>query len=61
MAENQDPGGGGTGGTVVAQDAGLDVSSIALGAPDWIAFAGVGLGIALGVQRRHDHAAMPSA
>jgi hypothetical protein len=61
MAQNQDPGAGGTAGTVVAQNEGPDVSSIALGALGGIAFAGVGLGITLGVQRHRDHAAMPSA
>lgn len=34
----------------------LDTTSIALGALGGIAFAGAGLGITLGVQRRRDHA-----
>jgi hypothetical protein len=38
-----------------AKDSGLDATSIALGALGGIAFAGAGLGITLGVQRRRDH------
>jgi hypothetical protein len=39
------------------EDSGLDTTSIALGALGGIAFAGTGLGIILGVQRRRDHTA----
>jgi hypothetical protein len=47
--------------TAPVQDDGLDANSVALGALAGIAFAGAGLGITLGVQRRRDHAAMPIA
>lgn len=40
---------------------GLDTTSVALGALGGIALGGAGLGIALVVQRRRDHAALPTA
>ena len=39
----------------------LDTTSVALGALGGIALGGVGLGITLVVQRRRDHAALPTA
>lgn len=45
---------------VVEEGNGLDTSSVALGALGGIAFAGAGLGITLGVQRRRDHSALHS-
>jgi hypothetical protein len=45
------------GSAVQAEDEGLDATSIALGALGGITFAGAGLGVALGVQRRRDHVA----
>ncbi|TDO30993.1 hypothetical protein EV643_13417 [Kribbella sp. VKM Ac-2527] len=45
---------------IVEERNGLDTSSVALGALGGIAFAGAGLGITLGVQRRRDHSALHS-
>lgn len=45
---------------VVEEGNGVDTSSVALGAMGGIAFAGAGLGISLGVQRRRDHSALHS-
>ncbi len=42
----------------IEQSDGLDAASVALGALGGIAFAGAGLGITLGVQRRRDHSAL---
>jgi hypothetical protein len=42
------------------RDNGFDTTSIAAGALGGIAFAGAGLGIALGVQRRRDHSVLQS-
>ena len=44
-----------TGPAETVEDSGLDATSLALGALGGIAFAGAGLGITLGVQRRRDH------
>ncbi|MFI7063877.1 hypothetical protein ACIBL3_23025 [Kribbella sp. NPDC050124] len=41
-------------------EAGLDATSVALGALGGIALGGAGLGITLGVQRRRDHSALHS-
>lgn len=41
----------------IAEEDGLDATSIALGALGGIAFTGAGLGVTLGVQRRRDHTA----
>jgi hypothetical protein len=48
-------------GTVSNQGSGLDTTSVALGALGGIALGGAGLGITLAVQRRHDHASLPTA
>ena len=45
----------------VEQRSGLDTTSVALGALGGIALGGAALGITLGVQRRRDHAALPTA
>ena len=45
----------------VEQRNGLDTTSVALGAVGGMALGGAALGITLGVQRRRDHAAMPTA
>jgi hypothetical protein len=42
------------------QRSGLDTTSVALGALAGIALGGAGLGITLVVQRRRDHAALPT-
>jgi hypothetical protein len=49
-----------TGGPVTQRN-GLDTTSVALGALAGIALGGAGLGITLVVQRRRDHAALPTA
>jgi hypothetical protein len=57
------PGQGGSSEEIVSTtptppDDGLDATSVALGALAGIAFAGVGLGITVGVQRHRDHTEM---
>jgi hypothetical protein len=47
-------------GPVSNHGSGLDVTSIALGAMGGIALGGAGLGITLVVQRRREHASVPS-
>jgi hypothetical protein len=47
-------------GGAVTQRNGLDTTSVALGALAGIALGGAGLGITLVVQRRRDHAALPT-
>jgi hypothetical protein len=48
-------------GSIGGQGDGLEATPVALGALGGIALAGAGLGITLGVQRRHDHAAPHTA
>ena len=60
--EPPNPEGGSSGertATAPVQDDGLDANSVALGALGGIALGGAGLAIALGTQRRRDHAATP--
>ena len=47
--------------TGTGSNQGLDTTSVALGALGGIALGGAGLGITLLVQRRHDHATLPTA
>jgi hypothetical protein len=61
----QYPGEGGSSGDIsyapTPRDDGLDATSVALGALAGITFAGVGVGVTVGVQRRREHGSMPTA